>query len=151
MIEIEDEKKLRCLFDQRMGAELEGEGLGEEFKGYVFRITGGNDKQGFAMMQGVLLPTRVRLLLNKDHKCYRIRKRGERKRKSVRGCIVSSEIAILNLVVVKAGETAFAGVTDVSVPKRLGPKRASKIRKLFGLEKRECVFFGFLLFLLFLT
>merc|ERR1712093_859038 len=28
--------------------------LGDEFKGYVFQISGGNDKQGFPMMQGVL-------------------------------------------------------------------------------------------------
>lgn len=36
--------------------------LGEEFKGYVFRISGGNDKQGFCMKQGVLTAGRVRLL-----------------------------------------------------------------------------------------
>lgn len=125
------------LFDQRMGSEIDGEGLGSEFKGYVFRISGGNDKQGFPMMQGVLLPTRVKLLLDKQHKCYRQRVAGERRRKSVRGCIVSSEISVLNLVVLKAGETPLAGVTDVSIPKRLGPKRASKIRKLFDLDVKD--------------
>ncbi|KAH9256990.1 hypothetical protein BASA81_004811 [Batrachochytrium salamandrivorans] len=120
-----------------MGSEVDGEGLGSEFKGYVFRISGGNDKQGFPMMQGVLLPTRVKLLLDKQHKCYRQRADGERRRKSVRGCIVSSEISVLNLVVLKAGETPLAGVTDVSIPKRLGPKRASKIRKLFDLDVKD--------------
>jgi hypothetical protein len=35
------------------------------------------------------------------HSLYRPRKRGERKRKSVRGCIVSGELSVLNLVVVK--------------------------------------------------
>jgi hypothetical protein len=50
---------------------------------------GGNDKQGFPMKQGVLTPQRVRLLLSKGQSCYRERRDGERKRKSVRGCIVS--------------------------------------------------------------
>ena len=122
-----------------MGQEIDGAGLGEEFKGYVFRVSGGNDKQGFPMKQGVLVPTRVRLLLEDGESCYRIRKRGERRRKSVRGCIVSSEIAICNLVVVKAGEQPIVGVTDVQVPKRLGPKRASKIRRLFDLDQKDDV------------
>lgn len=37
-----------------MGAEVEADGLGDEWKGYVFRIAGGNDKQGFPMKQGIL-------------------------------------------------------------------------------------------------
>ena len=48
-----------------MAQEVSGDSLGDEFKGYKFRISGGNDKQGFAMMQGVLCPDRVRLLLRK--------------------------------------------------------------------------------------
>lgn len=37
-----------------MGAEVEAEQLGDEWKGYILRIAGGNDKQGFPMKQGVL-------------------------------------------------------------------------------------------------
>ena len=33
--------------EKRMGQEVEGDSLGDEYKGYVFRITGGNDKDGF--------------------------------------------------------------------------------------------------------
>ncbi len=46
-----------------MGSDVDGEILGSEFKGYTLRITGGNDKQGFTMKQGVLVNGRVRLLL----------------------------------------------------------------------------------------
>ena len=53
-IEIDDEKKLRCLYDKRISQEVNGEDLGEEFAGYVFRITGGNDKQGFCHETGHL-------------------------------------------------------------------------------------------------
>ena len=52
-------------WDKRISQEVEGEVLGPEFKGYIFKITGGNDKQGFPMMQGVLLNNRTRLLLKK--------------------------------------------------------------------------------------
>ncbi len=87
---------------REISQEVAADPLGEEWAGYVFRITGGNDKQGFPMKQGVLLPYRVRLLLSDGHSCYRPRRTGERKRKSVRGCIVGPDIAVLSLVVVKA-------------------------------------------------
>lgn len=122
-----------------MGQEVDGEAVGDEFKGYIFKITGGNDKQGFPMKQGVLHPTRVRLLLSKGHSCYRPRRTGERKRKSVRGCIVGPDLAVLSLVVVKQGEQDIEGLTDTQVPKRLGPKRANHIRKFFGLTKEDDV------------
>mmetsp|Transcript_25519 Transcript_25519/g.55196 ORF Transcript_25519/g.55196 Transcript_25519/m.55196 type:complete len:242 (+) Transcript_25519:88-813(+) len=138
-IEIDDEKKLRTIYEKRISQEVPGEDLGAEFAGYIFRISGGNDKQGFAMKQGVLTNTRVRLLLQASSSCYRARRVGERKRKSVRGCIVASDLAVLNLVITKKGDSEIEGITDVTVPKRLGPKRASKIRKLFNLTKEDDV------------
>jgi ribosomal protein S6E (S10) len=122
-----------------MGAEVPGDSVGDEFKGYIFKITGGNDKQGFPMKQGVMHPTRVRLLLSEGHSCYRPRRTGERKRKSVRGCIVAMDLSVLALSIVKQGENDIPGVTDVVHPKRLGPKRATKIRKFFGLTKDDDV------------
>ena len=64
---------------------------------------------------------------------------GERKRKSVRGCIVDGNLAVLNLAIVKKGEGEIPGLTDNTIPRRLGPKRASKIRKLFNLAKEDDV------------
>ena len=121
-VEIDDEHRVRVFYDKRIGQEVDGEAVGEEFKGYVFKISGGNDKQGFPMKQGVLLPTRVKLLLAKGHSCYRPRRSGERKRKSVRGAIVGPDLAVLSLVITKRGEQELEGVTDQSIPKRLGPK-----------------------------
>jgi small subunit ribosomal protein S6e len=139
VLSIDDDRKLRAFFDKRISHEVEGEALGDDFKGYIFKITGGNDKEGFAMKQGVLTAARVRLLLSKGHSLYRPRKRGERKRKSCRGCIVSGELSVLNLVVVKKGDGEIPGLTDTVKPRRLGPKRASRIRKLFNLEKGDDV------------
>ncbi|KAJ2790151.1 40S ribosomal protein S6 [Coemansia linderi] len=137
--DIDDERKLRVFYDKRISAEVPGDSVGDEFKGYVFRITGGNDKQGFPMKQGVLTEGRRRLLLSAGHSCYRPRRTGERRRKSVRGCIVNSDLSVLSLVVVKQGEAEIPGLTDGNVPKRLGPKRASNIRKLFNLTKEDDV------------
>jgi len=91
------------------------------------------------MLQGVLTSQRVRLLFTKGMPCYRPRKRGERKRKSIRGCIVSSDLSVISLVIVKKGDQDIAGLTDEVKPRRLGPKRASKIRKLFNLDKKDDV------------
>jgi len=139
LIEVEDERKLRVFMDKRMGAEVPADSVGDEFKGYIFKITGGNDKQGFPMKQGVMHPTRVRLLLGEGHSCYRPRRTGERKRKSVRGCIVAMDLSVLALSIVKKGDSDIPGVTDTVHPKRLGPKRATKIRKFFGLSKDDDV------------
>ena len=52
-----------------MGQEIDGEVLGDDYKGYVFRITGGNDKQGFTMKQGIMVNGRVRILFKGVRKC----------------------------------------------------------------------------------
>jgi len=139
VFDFEDEKKVRIFYDKRVSQEVDGTSLGDEWKGYVFRIGGGNDKQGFPMKQGVLTNQRVRLLLGKGHSCYRPRRTGERKRKSVRGCIVDGNLSVLSLVIVKKGDQDIPGLTDSTIPRRLGPKRASKIRKLFNLSKQDDV------------
>jgi|UniRef100_A0AC35GN35 small subunit ribosomal protein S6e len=138
-LEIDDEKILRIFYEKRMAQEVEADALGDDWKGYILRITGGNDKQGFPMKQGVLTNGRVRLLLSKGHSCYRPRRAGERKRKSVRGCIVDANLSALSLIVVKKGEQEIEGLTDSQVPRRLGPKRATRIRRLFNLSKTDDV------------
>merc|ERR1719263_939243 len=138
-LDIDDDRILRNFYDKRIAQEVEGDVLGAEFEGYRFRISGGNDKQGFPMLQGILTDERVRLLLVKGSKCYRQRRTGERKRKSVRGCIVNQDLSVLNLVVVKRGATDVPGLSDSTKDIRLGPKRANKIRKLWGMSKEDDV------------
>ena len=79
------------------------------------------------------------LLTHAGTPCFRGygRRNGERRRKSVRGCIVSPDLSVLNLVIVKKGESDLPGLTDVEKPRMRGPKRASKIRKLFNLSKDD--------------
>ena len=93
------------------------------------------------MAQGIMSNTRVRLLMAKGAIHYRPRRAGERKRKSVRGCIVGQDLATLNLVIAKRGPADIEGLTNAASerPRRLGPKRANKIRKLFRLSKEDDV------------
>ena len=91
------------------------------------------------MMQGVLTNSRVRLLFDKNMQCFRPRREGARKRKTIRGCIVGPDLSVMHLVIVKKGAQDIAGLTDEVKPRRLGPKRANKIRKLFNLSKEDDV------------
>jgi len=123
-----------------MAEEISGDSLGDEFKGYVFKITGGNDSEGFPMRQGVLVNKRVKLLLRKGMKCFHPTSRVTKKRKAVRGCIVGPDIASLNMIIVKRGETDIPGLTEGDpVPRRLGPKRVGKIMKMFNLTWKDDV------------
>jgi len=141
IVEIDDERKVRIFYDKRISEEVAADSLGEEFKGYVFRISGGFDKQGFAMKQGVAVNHRVRLLLDGSSGQYNPHRDGERRRKSVRGCIVGPDLSVISLVIVKRGPADLAGLTDADAnkPSTRGPKRASNIRKVYALSKDDDV------------
>jgi len=139
VLEIDDDKINRHFNDRRMGSDVDGEILGKEFKGYTLRITGGNDKQGFTMKQGVLVNGRVRILLRGRVSLYRPRRSGERKRKSVRGCICGPDLSVIALRVLIKGDGEVAGLTDAERPRRLGPKRVANIRHAFMLRKKDDV------------
>jgi len=141
MVEIDDEKKMRIFYDKRISEEVAADTLGDDFKGYVLKITGGFDKQGFAMKQGVLLNTRTRLLLDGRTGHYTPKRDGCRKRKSIRGCIVGTDMSCINLIVVKRGPADLAKLTEKAAdkPSTRGPKRANHIRKVWGLKKKEDV------------
>lgn len=66
---------------------------------------------------------------------YIPRRSGERKRRSVRGCIYGADLAVIFLKIVQKGEQEIPGCTDRDHPNRLAPKRASKIRKMYALVK----------------
>jgi len=91
------------------------------------------------MVQGVGINGRVRLMLDGRTGMYSPKRPGCRKRKSVRGCVVGPDLSCLNLVIVKKGPQELPGLTDVEKSNMRGPKRATKIRKLWGLTKDDDV------------
>ncbi|CAD7688646.1 unnamed protein product [Nyctereutes procyonoides] len=100
LIEVDDESKLHTFNEKPMATEV----VADEWKGYVAQISGGNDKQGFPMKQGVLTHGPIHLLLRRERKC-----------KSVWGCIVDANLSVLNLVIVKKGEKDTPGFTDTTL------------------------------------
>lgn len=133
----EDQLRRGNVFGKRLGAEIDGAAFGSQFEGYVFKIRGGQDTEGFPMVYGVCAPARVSLLLKRGavgYNAFRGRS-GERRRKAIRGDIIGEDISMLNLSVSKIGANTLEGVTDVSHPRALGPKRVSAIRKLWNLPR----------------
>lgn len=131
-VEVDDQLKLKHVMGKSIGDEIEGDGIG--FPGYVFKITGGSDRQGFPMKQGVHVSSRVKLLLERGTVGYRAHwgRSGERKRRAVRGCIVANDIRVINMIVVRSGEAKIEAL-EVENPRLLLPKRANKVRKLLNL------------------
>jgi small subunit ribosomal protein S6e len=102
------------LIDKKIGNEVEGTIIAPLFEGYVFKITGGFDKDGMAMKNGILTQGRKRILLQKGSGNFRFKKgyhrTGVRKRMLVRGCIVSPDIKVLNLKIIKLGGNPIPGI-----------------------------------------
>jgi small subunit ribosomal protein S6e len=87
----------------------------------------------------LLINRKSNKFLNIETTTYRPRRTGERKRKSVRGCICGPDLAVIALRIVKKGDAEIDGVTTDNKPSRLGPKRANNIRKVFALRKKDDV------------
>jgi ribosomal protein S6E (S10) len=101
------------LIDKKIGNEVDGAIISDLFNGYVFKITGGFDEDGFAMKNGILTQGRKKILLTKGCKNFRFKngyhRTGVRKRKLVRGCIVSHSIKVLHLKITKTGASTIPG------------------------------------------
>jgi small subunit ribosomal protein S6e len=74
--------------------------FGEEIPGNAkLKITGGTDKDGFAMRPDVHGPRRVKILVSRGPG-FRPKERGERRKKTVRGNTISPEIVQINMKLV---------------------------------------------------
>ncbi|VFV20606.1 40s ribosomal protein s6-like [Lynx pardinus] len=112
LIGVNDERKLRTFDEKHMATEVAVDALSTKWKGYVVRIS----DQGGLEKESTNLP---------------------------RDALGNADLSVLNLVIVKkrkkAGEKDILGLTSTTVPRRLGPQRASGIRKLFSLSKEDGV------------
>jgi len=88
------------LLNRKIGDKVKGDFLG--LSGYELEITGGSDKQGFPMRPDIQGIARKRALLT-GGPGFHPKRRGERRRKSVRGNTISPEIVQVNTKIVKYG------------------------------------------------
>ena len=100
LIEI-DEKKFR-FEGMKIGDTIKGGVIG--FPNYEFEITGGSDSSGFPMRKDVHGPVKKRILVSKRGIGYKPKRKGEKKRRTVRGNEVTHDMTLINLQVVKYGE-----------------------------------------------
>jgi len=102
LIEI-DEKKSRLFEAKKIGESINGGLIG--FPNYEFEITGGSDASGFPMRKDVHGPVKKRILVSKKGIGYKPTRKGEKRRKMVRGNEITYDMTLINLKVLKYGET----------------------------------------------
>jgi len=83
--------------------------------GYEGKITGGSDKQGFSMNVSMPGSARKKIFTGKAPG-FSAAKKGERRRISVRGSMVSNEITQMNIVITKTGNVAIDQVLAKKAP-----------------------------------
>jgi len=86
------------LIGKKIGDEVDG--IFISLPGYKLKITGGTDKDGFAMRYDLPGMVRRRLLLSKS-KCYNSTEKGKRYKKSVRGNTINQDVVQINMKVTK--------------------------------------------------
>ena len=86
------------LIGKKIGDEVDG--IFVSLPGYKLLITGGTDKNGFAMRGDLPGMTRRRLLVS-EGKGFKAREQGMRKKKSIRGNTINQDIVQINMKVIK--------------------------------------------------
>ncbi|UCF50289.1 MAG: 30S ribosomal protein S6e [Thermoplasmatales archaeon] len=86
------------LIGKKIGDEVDG--IFVSLPGYKLIITGGTDKDGFAMRYDLPGMGRRRLLIS-EGKGFKAREEGMRKKKSVRGNTINQDVVQINMKVVK--------------------------------------------------
>ncbi len=102
LIEI-DEKKSRLFEGKKIGESINGGLIG--FPNYEFIITGGSDASGFPMRKDVHGPVKKKILVSKRGIGYKPKRKGQKRRRTVRGNEITFDMTLINLKVVKYGET----------------------------------------------
>jgi small subunit ribosomal protein S6e len=100
LIEI-DEKKFR-FEGMKIGDTIKGGIIG--FPNYEFKITGGSDSSGFPMRKDVHGPVKKKILVSKRAIGYKPKRKGQKRRKTVRGNEITYDMTLINLQVIKYGE-----------------------------------------------
>jgi len=117
-MEIEKGKE-NSLFGLKIGNLMDGGIAG--LAGYKLKITGGSDKDGYPMTNA-LEGTGRRKTMMADGVGFNGEKKGERKRKNLRGNTISEETMQVNATVEEYGKKPFEEV----FPKKEKPKEEEK-------------------------
>lgn len=138
-IKSEDEKKFINL---EINQQFDGKLISSELEGSIIQITGGSDKCGFCMVSRKATPDRFEIFFKSKNVGFRPKHPNDRRKKTVRGSMVSFETSVINAILVRPkmegdNEVVITGLTDIFKPNSHMPKKAYKLRKMFGLDENE--------------
>ncbi|MBE0516228.1 MAG: 30S ribosomal protein S6e [Methanophagales archaeon] len=103
-VEGKDTEASALFIGKRIGDVVDADMLG--LGGYVLELTGGSDKEGMPMRKDVSGTVRKRILITSPPG-YRPKEGGKRRRKSVRGNEISSEISQINVQIKEYGRKSI--------------------------------------------
>jgi small subunit ribosomal protein S6e len=86
------------LIGKRIGETIDGSVVG--LSGHRLQITGGSDKDGFPMRPNIHGGVRVRAILS-GGVGFRSKQEGERRRKTLRGNVITEEIVQINMKIIE--------------------------------------------------
>ena len=89
------------LVARKLGEVIDGAAVG--MSGHELQITGGSDKDGFPMRPNAHGGVRISVILS-EGVGFRSNRAGERKRKTLRGNVITEEIVQINMKIVKKPE-----------------------------------------------
>lgn len=98
------------LIGKKIGEQIDGIFVG--LPGYKLLIVGGSDKDGFPMRKDLPGPKRMKILVSQGLG-FKPKRKGSRKRKSMRGNAISPDIVQINLKIVSHG---VKSVSDLLKP-----------------------------------
>ena len=109
--------------NKKLGDTIELSAIG--MQGYKAKITGGSDRCGFPMHPGVSGSIRKRIFIA-EGVGFKAEKRGEKKRKNVRGNVIGTDINQLNLSIAESGSAPLSELLAVEGAKPKDEKKSAK-------------------------
>lgn len=97
-----DEAQSAVFLGRRIGDIIDASVIGKP--GYVLKITGGSDTSGFPMLKSIRGTVKKPVLLSKGPGLRKVKRKGYRKRKTVRGDTIAPDIYQVNVVLLKKEE-----------------------------------------------
>lgn len=105
--QVEKDQNDSPVLGKKIGDVIKGDFLGLE--GYELLITGGSDKDGFPMRKDVEGVMRRRIIISKGTG-LKTKAKGLRRRRTLRGNTISTDVSQINCLVVKQGSKPLADI-----------------------------------------
>lgn len=102
------------LIGRTIGDDFDGIFVG--LPGYKLEITGGSDKSGFPMRPEIPGTARKRILISRSIG-FNPKKKGERRKKTVRGNTISAELSQINMTIAAFGSKDLSLLTKTEEKK----------------------------------